>query len=579
MKERRMEMERKKKEEEVGSQVEQCDEDVVEQEKLTWSIHLPTFDTTIVMKMDNMEIEAPTSNIIPRPLKVNVNLQWPKDCENPKTNKEFIVYLSNYIHRGDFRDGQQLPPESVVEGEKWNMVSYHKFLKSYFTIRKSRIHDFGCFLNEGCCIDEGDLLIYSGFLYRTNTDDGNELEIHLNSSPNSDKKLRRSLYPQPKGVIVSNESDEGTNDDVPIIVYIRPGENDILKYMNDMLIYGDNALEGLEKYSFVLQVKRMIHGVSEKSRKHAYSKNNSGLTWQKVDSVGELTLYYGEFYEFKRSRKEARALVIDETYDSSSRSKKARVSTKKKILRTPPKRKRKFEDNNDGDEDQDMILYDVTRKLFDDMVATDCCKTIEDCAQIDWLSDDSDEDTTSSPVRSTQRNIANQIADKNILHYIDNSYFVDCFAIPPKVRKEAGDSNFYTLVDNVLRKLEPPLSRHLVRLSFSVEEAKNLDTGLKDTQSERFKTFMSLRELATSFQEEVNKFIELANIYLYENNTIEITFTDPDLVSIPITRNNIPPLVHSSRNSECSCKQFDFIAYCFLENVTLDIRDCYKVVL
>ena len=428
------------------------------------------------------------------------------------------------------------------------------------------------------CIDEGDLLIYSGFLYRTNTDDGNELEIHLNSSPNSDKKLRRSLYPQPKGVIVSNESDEGTNDDVPIIVYIRPGENDILKYMNDMLIYGDNALEGLEKYSFVLQVKRMIHGVSEKSRKHAYSKNNSGLTWQKVDSVGELTQYYGEFYEFKRSRKEARALVIDETYDSSSRSKKARVSTKKKILRTPPKRKRKFEDNNDGDEDQDMILYDVTRKLFDDMVATDCCKTIEDCAQIDWLSDDSDEDTTSSPVRSTQRNIANQIADKNILHYIDNSYFVDCFAIPPKVRNKAGD-NFYTLVDNVLRKLEPPLSRHLVRLSFSVEEAKNLDTGLKDTQSERFKTFMSLRELATSFQEEVNKFIELANIYLYENNTIEITFTDPDLVSIPITRNNIPPLVHSSSNSECSCKQFDFIAYCFFENVTLDIRDCYKVVL
>jgi hypothetical protein len=147
--ERRMEMERKKKEEEVGSQVEQCDEDVVEQEKLTWSIHLPTFDTTIVMKMDNMEIEAPTSNIIPRPLKVNVNLQWPKDCENPKTNKEFIVYLSNYIHRGDFRDGQQLPPESVVEGEKWNMVSYHKFLQSYFMIRKSGIHALGCFQMKG----------------------------------------------------------------------------------------------------------------------------------------------------------------------------------------------------------------------------------------------------------------------------------------------------------------------------------------------------------------------------------------------------------------------------------------------
>jgi len=560
---------------EVGSQENNNHEDVEQHESYSSStssiIYMPTWKTTLIGDFnDKMEIEATST-----PIEVNVCLQWPNDCENPNTNKAFLTYLCDYVHQPDLlSDGQQIPPESVIEGQKWNMNSYHKFLQTYFEIRKSGIHNYGCFLHDGCSLMPGDLLIYSGYFYKTALEDGYELDIDLNTSPQSDTK-KRTLNTRKKGLIVNDEtSDVG----VSKVVYIRPGVNDILKYMNDMLYYGDNVLESFENYSsFILQVNRMLVGVDAKVQRKAYSASStSGLSQQIIDSVGELTLFYGENYDFHSRPKKARALVIDET-DNSTRPKKARGSIKKKkIPRTPPKVFiDKSGDNNDGDaEKQDDVF--IARKLFDEMVATsNYGQNVEDSAQIDWSSDDSDGDT-SSPVRSsTQRKQKIERIDKKILGYMDKNFFADCFVIPNGVKED----NFLSLVDDLLRKLNPPLSRLLLRLSFSFEDAMVIDEGLKNTRSERFRTFRSLRSLAKCFQLEIKSFTESANNYLFENKILEITFTDPDLVSIPITRNNIPPLVHSSSNSECSCKQFDFIAYCFFENVTLDIRDCYKVVL
>ena len=93
-----------------------------------------------------------------------------------------------------------------------------------------------------------------------------------------------------------------------------------------------------------------------------------------------------------------------------------------------------------------------------------------------------------------------------------------------------------------------------------------------DDSKDKMDLFAKITDMKRVVDNVLEDFIWKLNEFLEEQNRDIVKKTDVRLASIPLTSKESTPLVHRSKGY-CSASQFDLIAYTFLEELDIEVRD------
>jgi len=330
-------------------------------------------------------------------------------------------------------------------------------------------------------------------------------------------------------------------------VYIVPGDDDILRYLNDSK---DDAqiFSGFKpSLPFIFEASRDIKGPSEKSRKTG--KPHPFLNTQNLDKDGELTLFYGNDYQFTTRKASAKGAVVKLSSGLVGGSSAVGSGSSKAKKKKPLRRKGSYVKETKAS----------SRSLKERLSSAETRTTV-------FVIDDSDDDETLSPESKRQRPRRREIPSA-VDEIISNSY-VMMVSSSKRIRGDLKLHADHSLVHESEKKHFLALKLTLFQLdlkdAISVGKFDSSDKGQR-------KVFTKMKRIQGIVNDTLEAFVVTLNSHLDESNLLRVKATEAALIRVPLTVAEAPPLVHHS-DGNCSNKKFDLISYSFLEKVEVEIR-------
>jgi len=463
---------------------------------------------------------------------LNISDQWPTECHSLK-DPSFQVYLFDWL-KSNKSNNARFPPDSTDDGKEWNNDAYEAFLKQILELDKSRIHGHGCFIQEGYCLNDGDLLLFPGLVHFEPTRDGYEIEVSFGKRQATTSDTN-TISPICAG-LAETEKENDENDDNNDCVFIVPEQRDLLRFLNDSK---DNkqVLFGLSnRYTFIFKAHRRIVGVPSRIR---VGKRSLSITKDTLDKDGELTLNYGPNYFLskpKTTRAAANAAVkamVTSVKNDNEMAMRIKKGSKKKSTR-----KKKYKVNAD-----DTLLLEEINK--NDL--TEDFKSEESAAEF----------------------VFNLLDDDEVVEVVEDSS-----SRPEEISKVINQK--WIVLDSSDRhqfsKNEIQALKEMKCSWFYFDYNKALHLGNFGNSMEKIRLFNKITSIKSEIDNILEDFIWRLNDFLDSQNCEALKMTDIRLVSIPLVSTETAPLVHRSEGN-CSASQFDLIAYMFLEELDIEIRD------
>ena len=465
---------------------------------------------------------------------LNILDQWPKECHK-LDDREFQKYLYDWLKSKQYQAEARFPPDSTDKGKEWNNDAYNRFLGQVLVRDKSRIHRFGCFVQDGYCLNAEDLLLFPGLVHFNATRDGYEVEVWLGKRKAS--TLSNIISPLTAGCggessVNNSEYENDTSDDS---VYIVPEEGDLLRNLNDSLDNKQVFIGMSNRYTFIFKAMRSIVGVSSRIRK----ENKRPLSSKDIllDQDGELTLNYGADYFSNQqgdstNKREAAVKAGQAIASFSAHS----DGTKKTISRPKRASRRKSKSVTDAAAYEIALTNDFkseenTAEFFINLISDDEMDVIEDFTP---------------PKRPEE--ISTLLFQKFIVFDSSNIRLFTFSKEEIQYLKEMKCGWFY----------------------FELDEALHL--GDFSSCEEKIKLFHKINDIKLAISRVLDDFMEKLNEFLNQTNCEEVKRTDIRLTLIPLLSKESPPMVHQSEGY-CSMNHLNLIAYTFVEKIDIEVRD------
>jgi len=470
---------------------------------------------------------------------VQAALQWPLSCH--ELDKEpFQKYLFKWLKDKNYKEFSRFPPDSIEKGKEWNNEDYNLYLKGIVMVDSSKIHNKGVFLQEGYQLTQDDLILYPGYVHFKSVEDGFDLQVDL--YPNSNKGVskfhtsiesvnRKKANNEEQKKEAEAAKEEAKVDESERFVYIVPGIDDVLRYLNDSRD-DKQIFSGLRPTApFIFEVSRDIRGSSQASRRKS-----------KIGNCGELTLFYGYDYQFTKRTAAAKAQM---SFLSASLG--GRVGSIGSGSYTRTKKKKPSISVSKNIEGKSKISNQKSATVF----------------IIQESDDETYEHTTVVQKRNNKR--ARDDIPTDVRQVVKNKYLLKDSAI--SIRNACKVPRNVPLVDD--SEVKHFLSIQLTWFRFDLEDA--MDVCNFDSDKGKLKIFTKVKKMQEIINASMQTFVSTLNSHLDESNCINVMATEAVLIRVPLTVAEAPPLVHHS-DGNCSNKKFDLISYSFLEKVEVEIR-------